>query len=374
LAKILKSLLKIGLLVLILVLLFLVGSYGFLWYAAKSCPAKINAEIELIRAANEPVEIDQLLPKNVAENENAAPIYLKTLEEVGKLSDDFPWSAKLIKYNKHHDVINELLDKNPKIFELMKAAFEKPECSYDFCQAPGQLSLKFEEKETARLIFISLYKSFSQVEKKDLTGAAQTLAYCMKFIRTMQPDFYFNSVSNIQYLQALISGGIRHLLDAGYAGSFPPFDAEVKLVSKLNPYFWLKALYGERAVGIALFNLPPDQLDQFLVQYCVNEPDINENVVKIMTKERNTPFMGLYYYDQLNFLRWYRQVIAEYRNTGDIPAWKHRYTPYLNARVFCAFTLASSYNLMNYFPNRIGFLRLYQKLGQQVEEAAKKAK
>jgi len=341
-----------------------IGYLGFCFYAAKTYPSLIAKEIEAMKAQGEPVSTQQLIPGQVADKDNAAICYYKAFALAAKLP--VPMEATPQVYKQFKPQFEKMLLNARPFFALMKEGYEKPGCRYNYSDGPGRLMVKIEELSPGRIVNLTLLQVFSQTDRQDLLGAAQTMTYCLKFVRTLQPDFYLLSGASRQNLLATLQKGFDYMFKGGFKAYNAPLMEEVQYVTKNDRETWIRAFCGERATGLELLNQTPETLSGFLDKNYYCHAEHLGKLTQVFSSEYRSPFKGMLYFEQLTYLRWWKQVIAYYKKTGEIPSHSSGVILLKSADFFCTYTLSSSYTLALSYPSTKIFRQQYAKLEKQL--------
>lgn len=337
---------------------------GFCFYASKTYPAQIEKELQAIKAQGQPISQAQLIPPQVSPQENAAIDYLKALKAALKLP--VPAENSSAFYRQYKKQMTVLLASTEPVFAALKAGYEKPACRYDFSHGAAGLREDMEKMEPGRLVNLTLIKVYAQTDQGDLLGAAQTMTYCLRFVRRLQPDSYLTSGAERQLLLASLHKGITYMFNGGFQAYNRPLVEEVRAVVNEDKQVWLRAFYGERAQGIDLLSQTPKNIEVFTRQIHSCHQEHLDNLVKVLKGEYNSPFRGMLYYEKLTYLKWWGRVIAEYQKSGVAPVNKSGVVFLKSSDFFCTYTLSASYTLCLTYPDVSQFNRQYEDLEKKL--------
>lgn len=315
--KILRS--RLTLCILLLLLIFLMGCL----VATRVLEGKIRAELSSIKESGAPVTLSQIIPPPLSPSVNGAPLYYAAIDLVD--IDEFKVIPGLLTrrsrlasfrellslYRQNKEGVRELLERNSIPLQLLSEGAKRNGCRYDLRYEEGMAMRVLNYPRIRNLNRLSVLKALDQVEEKKLADAAQTIAVALRFTRTLQPE---SSIMN-HAVKLACRDDLLHvlnlLIEAGYRRGSPVLLEEVRKISREVHNELLQACYGERAMGTELFQGHSKDAERILGE------DLKKPLFFYL--ETKLPGKPLLLYDELYYLRLWRQVISSFQK-GEVPS------------------------------------------------------
>jgi hypothetical protein len=316
--KILRS--KITFVVLVVILVFVAVCLAGSWIIR----GKIEAEFSRLNEQKEPYLITHLVSMrqpqsfpfhfySISRADNAAPLYSAAMELADRSTIDMSGQKNPAAfYRENEKEIRFIIKKEHLIFELLAMGFSLKECQYDLHYEDG-FNMRVPNYLNARYIVqLSAMKAYAEMDDGMPEEAARTLAYALKFTRTLQPEIFFINHAMMTSLRNILAEPLKVLTKSGYNGKYSPLQEEVARINRDGGKEITRALRGERALAIKTF-------DDILANK--NDMIKNMEIEKpfALYLELYLPGKPFLLFDELFCIRAWGKVISAVKN-DDIPS------------------------------------------------------
>lgn len=164
-----------------LVLLIACVLFGYVGYRAPF--ADINAELAAMRAAGEPIDWEQIIPKAVPAEQNAAPLYEQAFALLNEGTErekqlHSAWNRELTA--QEWWAVDSLLQKNQRALQFVRQAAQRPRCIFavDWSNPLTGMRPQYAKlRECARLLTA---EARQRKRQGNIDGAAESLRTAMR--------------------------------------------------------------------------------------------------------------------------------------------------------------------------------------------------